>query len=65
MEETGYDISDKIIPDAVIRITVKDQHTSLFVVPNVPEDTVFETKTRKEISVSATGLLRSIALSSH
>ncbi|KAF8324150.1 DCP2-domain-containing protein [Cantharellus anzutake] len=50
MEETGYDISDKINLDAVIRVTVKDQRTSLFVIPNVPEDTVFETKTRKEIS---------------
>ncbi|KAF9507258.1 hypothetical protein BS47DRAFT_1304249 [Hydnum rufescens UP504] len=50
LEETGYDISDKIIMSAVIKITVRDQRTSLFVVPNVPEDTVFATQTRKEIS---------------
>jgi mRNA-decapping enzyme subunit 2 len=51
LEETGYDVSDKIIMDAVIRVTVKEQHTTLFVVPNIPEDTPFATRTRKEISV--------------
>ena len=51
MEETGYDVSDKIIMDAVIRITVKEQKITLFVVPNIPEDIAFATRTRKEISV--------------
>jgi len=51
LEETGCDVSDKIIMDAVIRITVKDQKTTLFVVPNIPEDTAFVPRTRKEISV--------------
>jgi mRNA-decapping enzyme subunit 2 len=31
---------------------IKEQQISLFVVPGVPEDFPFETKTRKEISVS-------------
>lgn len=51
LEETGYDVSDKIIMDAVIRVTVKEQKTTLFVVPHVSEDTAFATRTRKEISV--------------
>ena len=51
LEETGYDVSDKIIMDAVIRITVKEQKITLFVVPNIPEDIAFATRTRKEISV--------------
>jgi len=31
---------------------IREQQISLFVVPGVPEDFPFETKTRKEISVS-------------
>jgi hypothetical protein len=31
---------------------IKEQQISLFVVPGIPEDFPFETKTRKEISVS-------------
>lgn len=53
MEETGFDVADRIIMDAVIRLTFKEQKTTLFIVPNVPEDTAFATRTRKEISVSA------------
>ncbi|KAF8321254.1 DCP2-domain-containing protein [Clavulina sp. PMI_390] len=50
LEETGYDVTDKIHKDLVIRTTLKEQETSLFIVPNVPEDTVFIPQTRKEIS---------------
>jgi hypothetical protein len=31
---------------------IREQQVSLFVVPGIPEDSQFETKTRKEISVS-------------
>jgi mRNA-decapping enzyme subunit 2 len=31
---------------------IKEQQISLFIVPGIPEDFHFETKTRKEISVS-------------
>jgi hypothetical protein len=36
---------------------IKEQQISLFVVPGVPEDFPFETKTRKEISVSESQLI--------
>lgn len=52
LEETGFDVSEKIIMDAVIHLTIKEQDTTFFVVPNIPEDTVFVPRTRKEISVS-------------
>jgi 8-oxo-dGTP pyrophosphatase MutT (NUDIX family) len=51
LEETGYDVSDRIIKEAVIRVTVKEQISTMFVIPNVPEDTAFAPRTRKEISV--------------
>jgi hypothetical protein len=31
---------------------IREQQVTLFVVPGIPEDSQFETKTRKEISVS-------------
>lgn len=52
MEETGYDVSLKLIKEAVIRVTIKEQISTMFVIPNVPEDTSFAPMTRKEISVS-------------
>jgi mRNA-decapping enzyme subunit 2 len=41
-----------INPKHVIEMEIKEQQISLFVVPGIPEDSPFETKTRKEISVS-------------
>ncbi|KAI0003688.1 hypothetical protein BJV74DRAFT_876055 [Russula compacta] len=49
-EETGYNLNGKIDPDKVIEMEIKEQQISLFVVPGIPEDFPFETKTRKEIS---------------
>jgi mRNA-decapping enzyme subunit 2 len=40
-------------PENVIEIVINEQRISLFIVPGVPEDYAFKTKTRKEISVSA------------
>jgi mRNA-decapping enzyme subunit 2 len=51
-EETGYDITDKLIEELVIKLTIKEQQITLYVIPDVPEDTAFQTRTRKEISVS-------------
>ncbi|KAG8951572.1 mRNA-decapping enzyme subunit 2 [Tulasnella sp. 424] len=50
LEETGYNCEDQIIPDAFITTTSKEQHVTLFVIPDVPEDYNFVTRTRKEIS---------------
>ncbi|KAG8987039.1 mRNA-decapping enzyme subunit 2, partial [Tulasnella sp. 427] len=50
LEETGYNCEEQIIPDAFITITSKEQLVTLFVVPDVPEDYSFVTRTRKEIS---------------
>ena len=51
LEETGYDLDGQIIPEDVIELSIKEQSISLYIVPGVPEDYPFETKTRKEISV--------------
>jgi mRNA-decapping enzyme subunit 2 len=56
-EETGYNLNGKIDPESVIEMEIKEQQISLFVVPGVSEDFPFETKTRKEISVSDLRLL--------
>jgi mRNA-decapping enzyme subunit 2 len=39
-----------INPESVIEMEIREQQISLFVVPGIPEDFHFETKTRKEIS---------------
>lgn len=51
LEETGYDLSEQINPANVVELSIRDQSLSLYIVPNVPEDYEFETRTRKEISV--------------
>ena len=51
LEETGYNLAGKINPDDVIEMSIREQKISLFIVPGVPEDFPFKTKTRKEISV--------------
>ena len=53
LEETGYNLAGKLNPEDVIEIVINEQRISLFIVPGVPEDYAFKTKTRKEISVSA------------
>ncbi|KZV71340.1 DCP2-domain-containing protein [Peniophora sp. CONT] len=50
LEETGYNLAGQINPADVIEVSIREQQVTLFVVPNVPEDYAFETKTRKEIS---------------
>lgn len=53
LEETGYNLAGKLDPENVIEIVINEQRISLFIVPGVPEDYAFKTKTRKEISVGA------------
>lgn len=53
-EETGFNAMEAgLIPeDRGLRhfeMSIKDQHVKLFVIPNVPMDTHFEPRTRKEI----------------
>jgi mRNA-decapping enzyme subunit 2 len=54
-EETGYDLRTAgLIEDEddvkSIEVTMREQHMRLYVFPNVPMDTYFEPRTRKEIS---------------
>ncbi|KAI0735144.1 DCP2-domain-containing protein [Earliella scabrosa] len=50
LEETGYNLEGQLVPENVITMSIKDQSISLYIVPGVPEDFPFQTKTRKEIS---------------
>ncbi|KAF9916895.1 mRNA-decapping enzyme subunit 2 [Lobosporangium transversale] len=49
-EETGFDLTDKINDNDYVEQTIKDQRIRLYIVKGVPESTVFEPQTRKEIS---------------
>jgi mRNA-decapping enzyme subunit 2 len=50
LEETGYNLASQINKDDVIEMSIREQKISLYIVPGVPEDYPFKTKTRKEIS---------------
>lgn len=51
-EETGFEIpSDKLNEEDVIEVTIREQKIRLYIVTNVPENTQFAPRTRKEISV--------------
>ncbi|KAF8931416.1 mRNA-decapping enzyme subunit 2 [Dissophora ornata] len=49
-EETGFDVTDRIKEDDYIEQTIKDQRIRLYIIKGVPESTMFEPQTRKEIS---------------
>ena len=54
-EETGFDVREaNLVPDEdkvkSIEISMREQHMQLFVFRDVPQDTHFEPRTRKEIS---------------
>jgi len=53
-EETGFDCTELLKENSndYMDLTMKDQKIRLYVVKGVDENTVFETRTRKEISVS-------------
>ncbi|KII94386.1 hypothetical protein PLICRDRAFT_99875 [Plicaturopsis crispa FD-325 SS-3] len=50
LEETGYNLAGQLNPEHVIEMSIREQKISLYIVPGVPEDYKFETRTRKEIS---------------
>lgn len=52
-EETGFDCEGFAKKEHFVDMTMRDQNLKLFIVPGIPEDTVFECQTRKEISVSS------------
>lgn len=45
-------MAGRIDPEDVIELSIREQKISLYIVPGVPENYPFQTKTRKEISVS-------------
>src|SRR5271170_7940316 len=49
-EETGYDISPLILPDAFLELQIKEQRVKLYIIPGVPTETPMSPQTRKEIS---------------
>ncbi|THH34076.1 hypothetical protein EUX98_g104 [Antrodiella citrinella] len=50
LEETGYDLDSRLDPSDMVEMVNSGQSISLFIVPNIPEDFPFATRTRKEIS---------------
>eukprot|EP00889_Picochlorum_renovo_P004602 jgi/Picre1/31632/NNA_006983.t1 len=49
LEETGFDITDKLVKKHYIQLTLGDQATKLFIVQGVQEDTLFAPHVRGEI----------------
>lgn len=49
LEETGYDISDKLVDDQYLQININDQTIRLYIVTDVSRAIKFEPKTRREI----------------
>ncbi|XP_059214259.1 m7GpppN-mRNA hydrolase [Centropristis striata] len=49
MEETGFDIKNRICKDMYIEQKITDQVVRLYIIPGVSKDTKFNPKTRKEI----------------
>lgn len=51
LEETGFDIKNRICKDVYIEQKITDQLVRLYIIPGVSKDTKFNPKTRKEIRV--------------
>lgn len=49
LEETGYDITDKIREDQFLQISINDQVIRLYIIVGVSKTTQFEPRTRREI----------------
>lgn len=62
LEEVGYDISEWVDPDLYIEHQWQEQTVRLYVVPGVPDDTVFQTRTKKEISEIAWHKIKDIPM---
>lgn len=57
LEETGFDIKNRICKDVYIEQKITDQLVRLYIIPGVSKDTKFNPKTRKEIRVKKTFFL--------
>lgn len=51
LEETGYNVEGRVHSDHFVEVTMREQNMRLYIIPGVPEETRFEPRTRKEISV--------------
>ncbi len=52
MEEIGFDVSTLIQDSDYLEHVIRgEQRNRMYIIPNIPETTRFETQTRKEISV--------------
>ncbi|XP_073533375.1 m7GpppN-mRNA hydrolase [Phyllobates terribilis] len=49
LEETGFDIKDRICNNDYIELRINDQLARLYIIPGVSKDTKFNPKTRREI----------------
>ncbi|EEB09786.1 mRNA decapping complex catalytic subunit Dcp2 [Schizosaccharomyces japonicus yFS275] len=49
-EETGFDSTNWINEKDFIELTIREQNIRLYIIPDLPMETVFESQTRKEIS---------------
>ncbi|RKP34167.1 Dcp2, box A domain-containing protein, partial [Dimargaris cristalligena] len=63
LEETGFDIRPNLNTQEFIEMIVARQRVRLYIVPNVPEDTVFVPQTRKEISQIEWHTIRDLPMS--
>lgn len=52
-EETGLDIRQLVSDEHFIEVTQNDHTSRMYIIPNVPDNTHFEPKARKEIKVCA------------
>ncbi|KAH9815133.1 NUDIX hydrolase domain-like protein [Melampsora americana] len=53
LEETGFDITSHMCDDHFIEIMIREQKLRMYLVTGIPDETVFETQTRQEISAIA------------
>lgn len=53
LEETGYDISDKITSDEYLELNYDDMFVQLFIVHSISRQTPFNPQTRGEVKVRA------------
>lgn len=49
LEETGFDISDRIDPNMYLESVINEQLVRLYVIPGISKETKFQPKTRYEI----------------
>jgi len=58
-------LAGKINLEHVIEMSIKEQLISLFIVPGIPDDFPFKTRTRKEISVCRGSIRSRLEIPTH